>query len=80
MKNLNDNSVLIERVFELLKRRGPLCQSQLSVHLLASTRDIEKALQQLTQMGIVEHRPDRNPVLREIEEPWGLRTPKLGKG
>jgi hypothetical protein len=70
---------LPERIFELLKRRGPLCQSQLSSELLTGTREIDRALQELEKLGVAEPRPDRSDYLRQAEQPWGLRLVRFGK-
>ena len=79
MKQNNGLHDLPERVFELLKRRGPLCQSQLSARLFTGARDIQTTLEQLEKIGVVEPRPD--PKLRRVEMPWGLalRVTRLGR-
>jgi transcription initiation factor IIE alpha subunit len=64
---------LDEQVFELLKRRGPLCESQLSTELLIGSREIDGALQRLKEAGVVELRPDRDESFKECEQPWGVR-------
>lgn len=79
MKQSSGNQQLIDRVFELLKRRGPLCQSQISAYLLTGTRHVDQALEELKRMGVVEPRPDHDPTLRDIEKPWGLSKPRIRK-
>jgi hypothetical protein len=61
-----------EDVFELLKRRGPLCASQISVELLASVKSIESILSELRDAGVVEQRPDRNESMVQEEVPWAI--------
>ena len=63
-----------DQVFDLLKRRGPLCQSQLSAELMVGARKIDAVLRQLETEGVVEPRPDRHQV-NQIEQPWGLPKP-----
>ena len=60
-------------IFELLKRRGPLCQSQLSTELLVSTHRIEKALRDLEKDDLVEVRPEHRAYLKAAELPWGIK-------
>lgn len=74
---MNTSSPVAEDVFELLKRRGALCTSQLSVELLQSPRIIRNALEELAELDLVEHRPDRDDNLNQIEDeiPWGIRRP-----
>jgi predicted ArsR family transcriptional regulator len=66
-----------EDVFGLLKRRGALCVSQLSVELLISPKAIRHALAELQELELVEHRPDRDEDLNRIEDeiPWAIRRP-----
>jgi predicted transcriptional regulator len=63
-----------DRIFDLLKRKGPLCASQISVELLVPLRDVTAALRQLRDRREVE--PRRVDVLsKEFDEecaPWGL--------
>lgn len=75
MKLLNQSESLPEQVFEVLKRRGPQCQSQLSARLLVGTPKIAAALRELERMGVAEHRPEHDKALREAEIPWGLSIP-----
>ena len=64
---------LAEDIFDILKRRGPQCQSQLSAELLIGAKEIEIALNELKGKGAVEVRPEHLPWLREVEQPWGVR-------
>lgn len=70
---------LEEAVFELLKRRGPLCSSQIAVELGVPLREIDKALKDLQARGVIEPRPDRDKTVHydKTEIPWGLVRPKL---
>lgn len=61
-------------VFELLKRRGPLSPSQISVELGLLEEEVRSALKELSEERIVEERPDRDP---HLETPWGLRRPRI---
>lgn len=64
----------LDKIFELLKRKGPLCASQVSIELLLPLRKVMAGLRKLHDEGIVELRPDRDEVNNEDEEltPWGL--------
>jgi predicted ArsR family transcriptional regulator len=64
-------------IFELLKRTGPLCASQIAVDLRAPLKKIRPVLEQLKQEGVVELRPDRdlNVPYESDETPWGLSRP-----
>lgn len=66
-----------EDVFELLKRHGALCASQLSVELLTSPRTVHKALAELKRLDVVEQRRDRDEGLNQPEDeiPWAIRRP-----
>lgn len=66
-----------EEVFDLLKRRGPLCASQIAVEVGLSLRHLEPVLQRLQTDGVIEPRPDRDRSLPydESEKPWGLTRP-----
>ena len=67
-----------EEIFELLKRRGPLCASQIAVWLGLSPRKISAALKKLVGDGVIEPRPDHDrsiPYDDESEMPWGLVRP-----
>jgi hypothetical protein len=68
---------LAGRVFETLKRQGPLCESQLSVELLEGPGPILLALRELSGTGLVEKRPDENPRYQSAEVPWGLKRPRF---
>jgi DNA-binding transcriptional ArsR family regulator len=64
----------IEEVFRLLNRRGPLCESQISVELLLPLRVVQVVLGRLRAMGLVEPHPDRDERLRAVKQEvaWGL--------
>lgn len=64
----------LDDIFELLKRKGPLCASQISVELLLPLRGVIKGLIELQKEGLVELRPDRDDTKNGDEEltPWGL--------
>ena len=67
---------LTEDVFNLLKRRGPLCASQIAVELGQSLRSVAEALHSLKDARIIEPRPDSNILFQQEEEtPWGLARP-----
>ena len=68
---------LAEEIFEVLKRKGPQCQSQLSAELLVGAKEIEAALKELKESGAVETRPEHRAYLRDVEQPWGLRVSSL---
>jgi DNA-binding transcriptional ArsR family regulator len=73
------NAVDVEaEIFELLKRRGPLCASQIVVRLSLPPKEIDKALKKLEADGIIERRPDRDRSIPydESETPWGLVRPR----
>jgi predicted ArsR family transcriptional regulator len=66
-----------EEIFNLLKRRGPLCASQIAVEVGVSLRNLEPVLHRLQTDGVIELRPDRDRSLPydESEKPWGLIRP-----
>ena len=66
-----------EEIFNLLKRRGPLCASQVAVEVGRSLKNVTLALEELRQEGLVEPRPDRDRSMPydESETPWGLSRP-----
>jgi predicted ArsR family transcriptional regulator len=66
-----------EDIFNLLKRRGPLCASQIAVDLGRSLRKIREFLEEMKAEGVVELRPDRDRSMPydENETPWGLKRP-----
>jgi len=66
-----------EEVFNLLKRRGPLCASQIAVEVGWSLKNVKVALNELRQEGVVEPRPDRDRsvLYGQSEVPWGLAWP-----
>jgi len=67
---------LAEDVFNLLKRRGPLCASQIAVELGQSLRSVGEALHSLKTEQLIEPRPDSNlSFQQEDETPWGLARP-----
>jgi hypothetical protein len=64
-----------ERVFDLLKRRGPLCASQLSNELFLPLKEVIQALAALKSRNVVEQRRSRGLVPPdEATAPWGLST------
>ena len=65
---------LLDKIFDILKRKGPLCSSQISVELLLPITKVEAGLKKLEEEGIVELRPDRNDSINRNSEltPWGL--------
>ena len=71
---------LLEEIFDLLKRRGPLCVSQISVELLLPPKKVKDGLNNLKKRGLVALRPDRDAALNNDDDlkPWGL-TRKLWK-
>lgn len=77
---LADNSVEIrDHVFSLLKSRGPLCASQISVEMGLPLKGVRTALKDLQAEGLVAPRPDRDKSVTysEIEMPWGVSRPSL---
>lgn len=64
----------MDKIFDILKRKGPLCSSQISVELLLPITKVEAGLKKLEEEGIVELRPDRNDSINRNSEltPWGL--------
>ena len=73
----NSTVELADRVFEILKRRGPMCESQLSAELVVGLKSIATSLEQLEREGIVERRPDHDQAI-DTETAWGLRKPFKG--
>jgi predicted transcriptional regulator len=65
---------ILDGIFDLLKRKGPLCASQISVELFLPVRKVMSGLVELEREGIVELRPDRDETKNIDEEltPWGL--------
>jgi predicted ArsR family transcriptional regulator len=76
---LSESVDLGEEVFNLLKRRGPLCASQIAVEIGISLKNLELVLDQLHAEGAIEPRPDhdRSLLSDKSEEPWGLPRPSL---
>lgn len=66
-----------EEIFNLLKRLGPLCASQIAVEIGLSLKKIKPILEQLRAEGVIEPRPDRDRSMPydESEIPWGLSRP-----
>jgi len=66
-----------EEIFNLLKRRGPLCASQIAVEMGRSLRGVTTALEEMRAEGLVEPRPDRDRTMPydQYETPWGLVRP-----
>lgn len=63
----------VREVFALLRQKGPLCASQISVELLLPIREITEALQILRQRGRVAPRIDRrHKDVDELCAIWGL--------
>ncbi len=65
---------LEDRVFMLLKGRGPLDPAQIAVELLEPVEDILVSLRKLRSQGVANIRPDPDVPLPADEElqPWGL--------
>lgn len=65
---------LKEEVFDLLKRRGPQCSSQVAVTTGAPLKKVTAALDELRQVGLIEPRPDHDTSIpfNELEVPWAL--------
>lgn len=78
-RSLSESADLGEEVFNLLKRRGPLCASQLSVEIGVSLKKLEPIFELLHSEGSIEPRPDhdRSLLYEKSEEPWGLPRPSL---
>ena len=68
-------------IFELLKRSGPLCASQIAVKLGRPLKSVRPVLDELRTAGLVEPRPDRDPEINydEDEKPWGLSRPRFAR-
>ena len=66
-----------EEIFNLLKRRGPLCASQIAVEIGRSLKNVTATLEGLRQEGVVQPRPDRDRSMLadEYETTWGLAWP-----
>jgi Mn-dependent DtxR family transcriptional regulator len=66
-----------EEIFNILKRRGPLCASQVAVEVGRSLKNVTTALEELRNEGLVEPRPDRDGSVPydKYETPWGLSRP-----
>ena len=65
-----------KEIFQLLKLKGPLCVSQLSVELLEGPKEITQTLRKMEEKRVVEKRPDRDKGRKYSppEIPWGLVT------
>ena len=64
-----------KQVFTLLKRKGPLCSSQIGFELGLPIRYVVTALNDLEKDSVVQQRPDRDEALRDVDDtqiPWGL--------
>jgi predicted ArsR family transcriptional regulator len=66
-----------EEIFDLLKRRGPLCASQIAVEMGLSLRGVTTAMEEMRAEGFVEPRPDRDRSMPydQYDTPWGLVRP-----
>jgi DNA-binding transcriptional ArsR family regulator len=63
----------VDQIFELLKRKGPLCASQISVELLVPLRDVVRGLTVLKEEGLVEPRSDDpGSSADDVTSPYGL--------
>ena len=73
----NGQDRLMDEVFNLLKRLGPLCASQLSAEVGVKVSVIERELLRLVELGLVEQRADKDTTREysEPEKPWGIRRP-----
>jgi hypothetical protein len=72
----NHEAESVNDIFELLKRKGPLCPSQISVELLVPLREVTAALRLLHERRAIEPRHD-NRLTQDFDDdcsPWGLRT------
>ena len=72
---MNQNN-LAEQIFEILRTRGPQCQSQLSAGLLIGTREIQETLKKLKALGLAEPL-DEGSRGDQTEAPWGLAIPHV---
>ncbi|MFN2455710.1 MAG: winged helix-turn-helix domain-containing protein [Pyrinomonadaceae bacterium] len=74
MPTVNKAEEISDEIFELLKRRGPLCISQISVELLLPPRKVQESLKALKETGLIDLRPDRNETQNNNADltPWGL--------
>ena len=62
-----------EQIYDLLKRKGPLCASQIVVDLNFSLRQVVDGLNSLKDMGLVERRAGHDKdVEDEVQLPWRL--------
>jgi len=62
-----------ERIYDLLKRKGPLCASQISVDLLLPLREVNGGLQRLEGLGAVELKLEPDTAVKDrIQAPWRL--------
>jgi hypothetical protein len=75
--SLSNSLDLGDEVFNLLKKLGPLCASQIAVEVGVSLKNLEPVLHRLQTDGVIEPRPDRDRSLPydESEKPWGLTRP-----
>jgi transcription initiation factor IIE alpha subunit len=80
-KRAKPSEQLSDEVFELLKRKGPLCASQISLELLLPLAKVQKVLASLNEDGLVEIRPSRDQnTIDKVKSPWRLsrsRRPKV---
>ena len=67
---------LVDEVFKLLRKKGPLSRTQISVDLLIPYKKVETALQTLRVRGVVEQRSDydKSSQFEPSTSPWGLAT------
>ena len=73
--NASDRSQSItDKVFMLLRHRGPLSAVQISIELFEEVRTVKTALDELKSERVVEPRPDRNSRSLPDEDrvAWGL--------
>lgn len=69
------SSETIDSIFELLKRQGPLCASQISIDLVIPLREVVGGLIALTEEGLVERRVNE-PANKadDVTAPYGVTT------
>lgn len=70
----NELAPLEKKIFDLLRRKGPLCPCQISVELLTPAGFVMISLRKLRDFNLIDVRPDRDKYrdYGESETPWGL--------
>ena len=63
-----------EQIYDLLKRKGPLCASQISADLILSLGKVQSGLEKLEGLGLVELKVGHDKTCGEdkIQAPWRL--------